>query len=75
MENIHRALVLKHLTHNADGTECPTAAASIPMFVREKLNIQNFNVIQEEFKKKDKADNKGSQRAEVFFDAVKAFSQ
>lgn len=74
MENIHRALVLKHLTHNADGTECPTAAASIPMVVRKKL-IKNFKVIQEEFKKKAKADTKGSQKAEVCFDAVKAFSQ
>lgn len=40
VENIHRALVLEHLTHNADGTESPTSTASVPKVVKKELSIR-----------------------------------
>ncbi len=51
MENIHRALVLKHLTDDADGTKSPAAAASVPGFVTKQKCIKNL--IKDELNKVD----------------------
>lgn len=42
VEHIHRALVLKHFTHNTNGTEGPAASASVP---EKKRHMQSSWVI------------------------------
>lgn len=40
MEDIHSSLVSEHLTDNADGTECTTAASSVPA-IEEMRRLDN----------------------------------
>jgi hypothetical protein len=40
MEDIHSSLVSEHLTDNADGTECTTAASSVPV-IEEMRQLDN----------------------------------
>lgn len=39
MKNIHGVLVLKHLTHNADGAERAAAPASVPATTRSHESL------------------------------------